>query len=606
LIGSSAVPPTSAELEVIRARYLGAATVAAAAGPSRGPKKPRARKLQDKKFVFDWDASEDTTSAEVGTWRDKLARGETDGVPYELAARAGAAAGAVEGGAGIAGGGTMFGGRLAGYDEGGRRRGVIAGSGDKHADSLERRRAGRHGIDDRHWTEKSLEEMKDRDWRIFREDFSISTKGGRIPHPLRSWTESTIPPIILQVIEEIGYKDPSPIQRAAIPIGLQNRDLVGIAQTGSGKTAAFVIPMLDYIGHLPPLSEENRHLGPYALILAPTRELAQQIEHETKRFAGPLGYKTVSIVGGRSVDEQQYALRDGAEIVIATPGRLKDILDRSVLVLSQCRYVVMDEADRMVDLGFEVDLTAILDAMPADSVKPEGDDEVLSEEEAKWKYRVTTLFSATMPPVVERLTKKYLRQAATVIIGNAGEAVDTVEQRVEFVQGPDKRKTRLQEILRTIGLPPPMIVFVNEKKTADQVVKFVQQAGRRGVTLHSGKNQEQREAALQALRDGDAEVLVATDLAGRGIDVPDVTCVINWQMASTIEKYVHRIGRTGRAGKQGIAITFLGNEDEETMYDLKQEISKSPISVMNPELAHHQAAKTRITREMKRKRDEDE
>jgi ATP-dependent RNA helicase DDX23/PRP28 len=235
--------------------------------------------------------------------------------------------------------------------------------------------------------------------------------------------------------------------------------------------------MLDYIGHLPPLSEDNRHLGPYALILAPTRELAQQIENETKRFAIPLGYKTVSIVGGRSVDEQQYALRDGAEIIIATPGRLKDILDRSVLVLSQCRYVVMDEADRMVDLGFEVDLTAILDAMPADSVKPEGNEEVLSEEEAKWKYRVTTLFSATMPPVVERLTKKYLRQAATVIIGNAGEAVDTVEQRVEFVQGPEKRKTRLQEILRTIGLPPPMIVFVNEKKTADQVVKFVQQAG---------------------------------------------------------------------------------------------------------------------------------
>lgn len=237
--------------------------------------------------------------------------------------------------------------------------------------------------------------------------------------------------------------------------------------------------MLDYIGHLEPLTDENRHLGPYALILAPTRELAQQIENETKRFATPLGYKTVSIVGGRSVDEQQYALRDGAEIVIATPGRLKDILDRSILVLSQCRYVVMDEADRMVDLGFELDLTAILDAMPADYIKPEGVEEsmALSDEEAKWKYRVTTLFSATMPPVVERLTKKYLRSAATVIIGNAGEAVDTVEQRVEFVQGPDKRKTRLQEILRSIGLPPPFIVFVNEKKTADQVVKYVQAAG---------------------------------------------------------------------------------------------------------------------------------
>lgn len=241
--------------------------------------------------------------------------------------------------------------------------------------------------------------------------------------------------------------------------------------------------MLEYIGHLPPLSDENRHLGPYALILAPTRELAQQIESECKRFSLPLGYKTVSIVGGRSVDEQQYALREGAEIIIATPGRLKDILDRSIIVLSQCRYVVMDEADRMVDLGFELDLTFILDAMPADYIKPEGALD-LPEEEIKGKYRVTTLFSATMPPVVERLTKKYLRQAATVIIGNAGEAVDTVEQRVEFIQGDDKRKNRLQEILRTIGLPPPMIVFVNQKKTADMVVKYVQQAGvSRGVAF---------------------------------------------------------------------------------------------------------------------------
>lgn len=464
-IGSSAAPPSDAELAIIRQRYLGAAP-ASEAGPAA--KKPRARKLADKKFVFDWDASEDTSSAEVGTWRDEMANG-------------GRAVGV--------GVGTMFGGRLAGYDEGGRSKATSKDLEDHHADTFERRRAAKHGIDDRHWTEKPLTEMRDRDWRIFREDFSISARGGNIPHPMRSWRESGIPESILNIIDEIGYKEPSPIQRQAIPIGLKNRDLIGIAQTGSGKTASFVIPMLEYISHLAPLTEDNMHLGPYALIMAPTRELAQQIEGEAKRFAEPMGYKTVSIVGGKAIEEQQFNMREGAEIVIATPGRLKDIIDRNIMVLSQCRYVVMDEADRMVDLGFEEELTYILNSMPADYAKPDDmnvEDYVDPNPELDknggpqtgWKgLRVTTLFSATMPPIVERLARKYLRKPATVVIGNAGEAVETVEQRVEFVQGDEKRKLKLQEILRTIGLPPPMIVFVNQKKTADMVVKYVQQAG---------------------------------------------------------------------------------------------------------------------------------
>ena len=356
--------------------------------------------------------------------------------------------------------------------------------------------------------------------------------------------------------------------------------------------------MLDYIGHLPPLDDSNRHQGPYALIMAPTRELAQQIEGETHKFALPLGYTSVSIIGGRSVEEQQFALRNGAEIVIATPGRLKDMIDKSMLVMSQCRYVVMDEADRMVDLGFEIDLNYILDSMPATFIKPDNAEALQGTNE--WKgWRVTTLFSATMPPPVQRLALKYLRKPATVTIGNAGEAVDTVEQRVEFIHGEEKKKARLIEILRTIGLPPPMIVFVNQKKTADMVLKYVHQAGQSATTIHSDKSQSQREMALQSLRDGEVNVLVATDIAGRGIDVPDVSLVINYQMTDSIEKWVHRVGRTGRAGKTGLAITFLSNDDDEVMFDLKQEISKSPISVMNPELARHEAARQKVTREMK-------
>lgn len=378
--------------------------------------------------------------------------------------------------------------------------------------------------------------MKDRDWRIFREDFSIQARGGSIPLPLRSWRESDIPGGVLDVIDEVGYTEPSPIQRQAIPIGMQNRDLIGIAKTGqfnslqiyeiradfiigSGKTAAFVIPMLAYIGHLGQLADENRHLGPYALILAPTRELAQQIESETAKFASRMGYTSVSIIGGRSVEEQQFALRNGAEIIIATPGRLKDMIDKSMIVLSQCRYVVMDEADRMVDLGFELDLNFILDAMPATLAKPEDVDEKSLLEFKGW--RVTTLFSATMPAAVDRLARKYLRKPATVTIGIAGEAVDTVEHRVEFIEGEEKKKSRLIELFRNLGLPPPMIVFVNQKRTADVVVKYVHQAGMSAITLHSDKTQVQREAALQSLRDGEVSVLVATDIAGRGIDVPD-------------------------------------------------------------------------------------
>ncbi|WVQ95663.1 pre-mRNA-splicing ATP-dependent RNA helicase PRP28 [Kwoniella sp. CBS 9459] len=564
--------PTESELTALRARYLGQKT---------DIKKPRLRKApNDKKMDFDWNEGDDTTAIEQGTWASDV-KGQGPG-------------------------GTMFGGRIAGLDEGGQRRGQQAFQ-DNHVDALERRRAGKGNNDERHWSEKPLEEMKDRDWRIFREDYSIAARGGGIPVPLRSWRESTIPRNILDIIEEIGYKEPSPIQRQAIPIGMTNRDLIGIAKTGSGKTAAFVIPMLDYIGHLPKLNDDNRHLGPYALILAPTRELAQQIEAEAARFAQPLGYTCVSIVGGRSVEEQQFNLRNGAEIVIATPGRLKDMLDKSMLVMSQCRYVVMDEADRMVDLGFELDLNFILDAMPSTFVKQGDTDVNVNLSNGTWQgWRVTTLFSATMPPAVERLARKYLHKPATVTIGNAGEAVDTVEQRIEFVHSEEKKKQRLIEILRTSGLPPPIIVFVNQKKAADMVVKYVSQAGMSGTVLHSGKTQEQREAALQSLRDGDSQVLVATDLAGRGIDVENVSIVVNFACPNTIEQYVHRIGRTGRAGKTGVAITFLTNDDDEIMYDLKQTIEKSKISKMNPELARHEGAKQRITREMKRKRDDDE
>ena len=453
----------------------------------------------------------------------------------------------------------------------------------------------------KHWSEKKLEDMKERDWRIFKENFGIATKGGAIPDPMRSWEESNLPRRLLDIVHNVGYDEPSPIQRAAIPIAQQARDLIGVAVTGSGKTAAFLLPLLVYISELPPLNEHNKNDGPYALILAPTRELVQQIESEARKFAGPLGFTVVSIVGGHSLEEQAFALRNGAEIIVATPGRLVDCLERRLLVFSQCCYVIMDEADRMIDQGFEEPLTKILEALPVSNEKPDTDDAENAQLMSRFvggkdRYRQTMMYTATMPPLVEKIAKKYLRRPAIVTIGNAGEAVDTVEQRVEFISGEDKRKRRLQEILNTGQFKPPVIVFVNIKRNCEMVAKDIKQWGYSTVTLHGSKTQEQREASLAAVRNGQASILVATDLAGRGIDVQDVSLVVNFNMPSSIEAYTHRIGRTGRAGKSGVAITFLGNEDSDVLYDLKQIISKSSISKVPEELRRHEAAQSKPTR----------
>ena len=503
-------------------------------------------------------------------------------------------------------------GRLAGYDEHAleknsqsylasiRERDGAAGE-ERIQDILEmQRRAkearGRMAIDV-HWTKKELGRMTERDWRIMKEDFNIAIKHGDRIQPLRTWSESGLPQRLLELIDQVGYQEPSPIQRAAIPIALQSRDLIGVAVTGSGKTAAFLLPLFVYLNGLPRRGDYNwrPNDGPYAVVLAPTRELAQQIEIEAMKFAKPLGYNVVSIVGGHAIEGQAYELRDGAEIIIATPGRLVDMLERRILVLSQCCYIIMDEADRMIDLGFEEPVNKILDALPVTNEKP--DDESAEDVKAMSmelggarRYRQTMMYTATMPAAVERIARKYLRRPATVTIGNVGEAVETVEQRVEFQSGEDKKKKRLAEILNSQQFKPPIIVFVNIKRNCDAVAKFIRDNRYTAVTLHGSKTQDQREEALASLRNGKTDVLVATDLAGRGIDIVDVSLVVNFNMATNIESYTHRIGRTGRAGKSGVAITFLGPEDADTFYDLRQMLSKSSISKVPEELKRHEAS----------------
>ncbi|AES74381.1 putative RNA helicase [Medicago truncatula] len=436
---------------------------------------------------------------------------------------------------------------------------------------------------DRHWSEKNLEEMQERDWRIFREDYNISYKGSKIPRPIRSWVESKLSQEILKAVEKAGYKTPSPIQMASIPLGLQQRDVIGVAETGSGKTAAFVLPMLSYITRLPPISEENEAEGPYAVVMAPTRELAQQIEDETVKFAQYMGIKVVSIVGGQSIEEQGFKIRQGCEIVIATPGRLIDCLERRYAVLNQCNYVVLDEADRMIDMGFEPQVMGVLDAMPSSNLKPENEDEELDE---KRIYRTTYMFSATMPPGVERLARKYLRNPVVVTIGTAGKATDLISQHVIMMKESEKNYN-LHRLLDQLN-DKTAIVFVNTKKSADFLAKNLE--GYRVTTLHGGKSQDQREISLEGFRTKRYNVLVATDVAGRGIDIPDVAHVINYDMPGNIEMYTHRIGRTGRAGKTGVATTFLTLQDTDVFYELKQMLIQSNSPVPH-ELARHEASK---------------
>lgn len=305
---------------------------------------------------------------------------------------------------------------------------------------------------------------------------------------------------------------------------------------------------------MPPLTEENGADGPYAVVLAPTRELAQQIEEATVELAHYLDINVVSIVGGQPVEDQAFKIRKGCEVVIATPGRLTDCLQRRYVVLNQCNYVVLDEADRMIDMGFEWQVAGVLDAMPCTNLKPVPDEED-QELVQKKIYRTTYMFSATMSSAVERLARKYLRNPVVVTIGAAGKATELITQNV-IMTSESEKIVRLHKLLDHLG-DTTAIVFINTRMSADKVADNLDTAGYRVTTLHGGKSQEQREINLKDFRTGRYNVLVGTDVVGRGIDVRGVAHVINFEMPENIEKYTHRIGRTGRAGKNGVATTFL-------------------------------------------------
>ncbi|MFN8876543.1 MAG: DEAD/DEAH box helicase [Gemmatimonadota bacterium] len=335
-------------------------------------------------------------------------------------------------------------------------------------------------------------------------------------------------PPLLSAINALGYAEPTPIQAQAIPLILKGRDVMGLAQTGTGKTAAFTLPIL------------HRLLGgprrTRVVILSPTRELCLQIEGNVRQYAAGSGLEVAPIYGGVGYEAQEAALAGGVDIVAATPGRLMDHLEKQHVVFDDLEVLVLDEADRMLDMGFAPQIQAIVGQMPS--------------------WRQTLLFSATMPPEVEVLARKYLRKPVVVQVGRRSSAASTVRHVVYPVPRP--RKTALlAELLRTEAAEGPVLVFTRTKAGADRVVRDLEDAGIPAHAMHADKGQAQREQALADFKDGRVRVLVATDIAQRGLDISGITHVVNYDVPQQAEDYVHRIGRTGRAATSGDAITLM-------------------------------------------------
>src|ERR687888_907038 len=330
----------------------------------------------------------------------------------------------------------------------------------------------------------------------------------------------------LQALQDVGYEQPSPIQEQAIPVLMEGRDMIGQAQTGSGKTAAFGLPMIE---HVDPAVNEVQ-----ALVLTPTRELCIQVTQAIRAYGERKGVDVVAVFGGAPIRSQQAQLRAGGHIVVGTVGRVLDLVQRGSLILHSCRFVVLDEADEMLDLGFLEDVERILAITP--------------------NSRQTALFSATMPPPIRALADRYLYDPVTVKVKAATLTVDTVEQFQLEVKPADKAD-KLVEVLAA-ERPDQAIVFVRTKVRTDQLYRKLRDRGMNVKALHGDLSQGQRDGVMLAFKGGRVPILVATDLAARGLDISTVTHVVNFDVPTSPDVYVHRIGRTGRVGRSGRAITL--------------------------------------------------
>jgi len=402
---------------------------------------------------------------------------------------------------------------------------------------------------------KKYREMPEEEREAIRQKFFIEVNGSDIPAPVKKFEDMRLPLGVLEGLRAKGILRPTQIQMQGLPVVLSGRDMIGIAFTGSGKTLVFGLPMILTALEMELRAKVQGGEGPYGLIIAPSRELAHQtyevlefytdklVEHH-KEFTK---LRAVLTIGGLSTGTQAMALRRGSHLVVATPGRLNDLLTKKRLSMAQCHYLVMDEADRMVDLGFEEEIRNTLDHFRG--------------------QRQTLLFSATMPRKIQDFAKTALVDPVVINVGRAGAANLDVIQEVEYV----KQEAKLVYLLKCLQkTPPPVLIFCENKSDVDDVHEYLLLKSVEAVAIHGGLDQEERHEAIKSFKEGTKDVLIGTDVASKGLDFPAIQHVINFDMPKEIENYVHRIGRTGRCGRTGVATTFVNKNQEETiLLDLK-------------------------------------
>ncbi len=362
----------------------------------------------------------------------------------------------------------------------------------------------------------------------------------------KNFNDLGISPPILKAIEDMGFKEPTEVQSRVIPHVLKGEDLIVMSKTGSGKTAVFGIPLLQMT--------DPDQTEPQALILTPTRELAVQIDKDLKNMAAYLPHKMTAVYGQHSINAEVQALKEGSAIVTGTPGRVYDHIRHGCLKVKNIRYLVLDEADRMLDMGFIDQVFKIIKTLP--------------------KKRITLLFSATIPPEIQNICRGYMNHPSTIEIESQTKTVDTINQTYYRVSKNEKR-TQLHRMLM-VERPESCLIFCNTRYAVDQVQKFLTAKGYASKALHGDVPQEKRLKIMEQFKRGDLHLLVATDVAARGIHIDDLSLVINYDVPLEKDNYIHRIGRTGRAGKGGSAITLVTGDDIMSLYEIEEHIG-API-----------------------------
>ncbi|KAM5289419.1 ATP-dependent RNA helicase DDX3X-like [Ctenodactylus gundi] len=393
------------------------------------------------------------------------------------------------------------------------------------------------------------------------DDIPVEATGSNCPPHIESFSDVEMGEIIMGNIKLTRYTRPTPVQKYAIPIIKEKRDLMACAQTGSGKTAAFLLPILSQIyadgpGEALRTMKENGRYGrrkqyPISLVLAPTRELAAQIYEEARKFSYRSKVRPCVVYGGADIGQQIRDLERGCHLLVATPGRLVDMMERGKIGLDFCKYLVLDEADRMLDMGFEPQIRRIVEQ---DTMPPKG-------------VRHTMMFSATFPKEIQMLARDFLDEYIFLAVGRVGSTSENITQKVVWVEESDKRSFLL-DLLNTAGKDSLTLVFVETKKGADSLEDFLFHEGYACNSIHGDRSQRDREEALHQFRSGKSPILVATAVAARGLDISNVKHVINFDLPSDIEEYVHRIGRTGRVGNLGLATSFFNERNINITKDL--------------------------------------